>query len=72
MKTTTQSSFTHRMKKLTLPIAALLLAFSGYATAAPLVYEGFGYAPGALAGQNGGIGWETPWDTTTPAVSGTN
>jgi hypothetical protein len=43
------------------------------ADAAPIVYDGFDYATGALDGQNGGTGdWKSAWssDSDVEVVSG--
>lgn len=44
-------------------ILALLLgaAVMGSASAALIIYDGFDYSTGTLAGDNGGSGWTSPW-----------
>lgn len=61
------------MKRSTLFYALLAMALSGRPALAVLVaYEGFDYdQAGAVAGNNGGSGWVSPWgnNTTSPNVN---
>jgi hypothetical protein len=41
--------------------AVLALFCGGTAAASSLVYDGFNYLPGALSGNNGGVGFAAPW-----------
>src|ERR1043165_7078251 len=54
------------MKVLSIAFAALMFVTASTSTtrAALTAYEGFNYADGSdIAGQNGGTGWSTPWET---------
>jgi hypothetical protein len=42
-------------------VAAFVVLCARTASAAPVAYEGFVYAPGPLPGNNGGLGFAPPW-----------
>lgn len=51
-------------------IGVLLALSSMSASATLLFYEGFDYPPGSLAGQDGGIGFTSAWNTGTVVSNG--
>ena len=48
---------------------AILAICAGPAEAVLLAYDGFDYEPGELSGENGGFGWDEPWEILGHEVS---